>query len=46
VEGYRGGPKGLERVSGGEFAVSGTSILIQISDLFARLDKIRASGQR
>jgi Uma2 family endonuclease len=44
--GYRGGSKGLERISGGEFAVSGTSILIQISDLFARLDKIRAAGQQ
>jgi Uma2 family endonuclease len=43
---YRGGSKGLERVPGGELAVSGTSITIQISDLFARLDKIRATGQR
>jgi Uma2 family endonuclease len=43
---YRGGPKGLERVSGGELGVPGTPILIQISELFDRLDSIRARGQR
>ena len=44
--GYRGGSKGLERVPSGELAIVGSSIMIQISDLFARLDKIRATGQR
>lgn len=43
---YRGGSKGLERVSGGELAVPGTPILIRIADLFERLDRIRATGQR
>jgi Uma2 family endonuclease len=43
---YRGGHKGLERVSSGELGVPGTPILIRISELFDRLDSIRATGQR
>jgi len=43
---YRGGSKGLERVSGDELAVAGTAIQVSIADLFERLDKIRATGSR
>ena len=43
---YRAGSKGLERVTGGELAVPGTPILIRIGELFEKLDKIRAAGQR
>jgi len=43
---YRGGAAGLERVSGGELPVPETSILVRIGDLFAKLDLIRAKGQR
>ncbi|HEY1903405.1 MAG TPA: Uma2 family endonuclease [Terracidiphilus sp.] len=43
---YRGSAKGLERVAEGELTVPGTSILIQIADLFEKLDRIRATGQR
>jgi Uma2 family endonuclease len=43
---YRGGLKGLERVSGGELSVPGTPILIHIAGLFEKLDKLRSSGSR
>lgn len=41
---YRGCPVGLERVPSGELAVAGTPILIQIAELFEKLDRIRAGG--
>ncbi|MGO9338387.1 MAG: Uma2 family endonuclease [Terracidiphilus sp.] len=43
---YRGGSKGLERVPDGELAVAGTPILVRTADLFEKLDRIRATGQR
>jgi Uma2 family endonuclease len=43
---YRGGSKGLERVSEGELSVPGTPILVRIAELFEKLDRIRATGQR
>jgi Uma2 family endonuclease len=42
----RGGVEGLEEVLDGELAVAGTPIRINIVELFERLDRIRASGQR
>ncbi|MGH9591310.1 MAG: Uma2 family endonuclease [Terracidiphilus sp.] len=41
---YRGTPSALERVPSGELAVTGTPILIQVAELFEKLDKIRAGG--
>jgi Uma2 family endonuclease len=41
---YRGTLAGLERVSNGELAVAGTAILIQIAELFERLDGVRSRG--
>jgi Uma2 family endonuclease len=43
---YRGSSKGLERVSDGELAVPGTPILIRLEELFDRLDRVRATGQK
>jgi Uma2 family endonuclease len=43
---YRGGSKGLERLSGDEFSVPGTPIVIRISELFEKLDRVRATGKR
>jgi Uma2 family endonuclease len=43
---YRGTTTELQLVPSGELAVPGTSILIRISDLFDKLDMIRAKGQR
>jgi Uma2 family endonuclease len=43
---YRAGAKGLERISGGELTVPETLILVRMGDLFAKLDLIRAKGQR
>jgi Uma2 family endonuclease len=43
---YRGAANGLERVPGGELTVPGTPILVRIADLFEKLDRIRAGGQR
>jgi Uma2 family endonuclease len=41
---YRGTATVLERVPGGELAVPGTPIHIQIAELFEKLDKIRSAG--
>jgi len=41
---YRGAATGLALVSGGELTVPGTPILVRISELFEKLDRIRASG--
>lgn len=38
---YRGVPSGLERVPGGELVVPETRILVRISELFDKLDRIR-----
>ena len=43
---YRGGAKALELVQNGELTVAGTPIFIRISELFEKLDWIRATGQR
>jgi Uma2 family endonuclease len=43
---YRGTPAGLDLVPGGELVVSGTPILVRISELFEKLDRIRARGQQ
>jgi len=43
---YRGTATGLQLVPDGELSVPGTSILVRIGDLFAKLDLIRAKGQR
>jgi len=43
---FRGGPKGLERVSGSDLAVAGTPIQVHVPELFEKLDWIRATGQR
>lgn len=43
---YRGAAKGLDRVPDGELKVDGTPIVIRIADLFEKLDRIRATGQR
>ena len=43
---YRGTATGLQLVPDGELSVRGTSILVRIGDLFAKLDLIRAKGQR
>ena len=37
---YRGTPSGLELIPSGELAVPGTPILIRISELFEKLDRI------
>lgn len=41
---YRGTPAALERVPSGELSVNDTPILIQIAELFEKLDRIRAGG--
>jgi Uma2 family endonuclease len=43
---YRGVAKRLELVPAGELTVPGTPILIRIAELFDKLDRIRATGQR
>jgi len=43
---YRGTATDLQLVPSGELVVPGTQILIRISDLFDKLDMIRAKGQR
>ena len=43
--GYRGTLSGLELLPEGEFAVANTAIRIQIAELFAKLDRIRAGRQ-
>jgi Uma2 family endonuclease len=44
---YRGASTGLDRVADGELIVPGTPILVQISDLFEKLDRIRGgAGKR
>ena len=43
---YSGTATGLLLVPGGELTVPETAILIRISDLFVKLDLIRAKGQR
>jgi Uma2 family endonuclease len=43
---YRGTAAGLQLVPDGELIVPGTSIIVRIRDLFAKLDLIRAKGQR
>jgi len=43
---YRGTATGLERVPSGELTVEGTPIEIRIADLFEKLDRIRAGGER
>jgi Uma2 family endonuclease len=43
---YRGTALGLERIPSGELVVPGTPIRVQVSDLFEKLDQIRARGQR
>jgi Uma2 family endonuclease len=42
--GYRGETNGLELVPGGVFTVPGTPIQVPISELFEKLDRIRARG--
>jgi Uma2 family endonuclease len=44
--GYRGEASGLELVPGGVFTVTGTHIQVSISELFEKLDRIRARGTR
>jgi Uma2 family endonuclease len=41
---YRGTTAGLERVPSGELAVPGTPIAVHTSELFAKLDWIRSTG--
>jgi Uma2 family endonuclease len=43
---YRGTPAGLERIVAGELTISGTPIMVLLSDLFAKLDHIRTLGGR
>jgi Uma2 family endonuclease len=43
---YRGTANGLELVPSGELSVLGMPIFVRISDLFEKLDRIRATGQR
>jgi Uma2 family endonuclease len=38
---YRGTATTLERIPSGELAVTGTSILIRVAELFEKLDRIR-----
>jgi len=43
---FRGASAGLERVSDGMLTVPGTPIQVRISDLFEKLDRVRAGGKR
>jgi Uma2 family endonuclease len=43
---YRGAVAGLDRVPDGELTVPGTPIVVRIAELFAKLDRIRASNGR
>jgi Uma2 family endonuclease len=43
---YRGTTVGLERIPGGELIVPGTPIAVRVSEIFEKLDQIRARGQR
>jgi Uma2 family endonuclease len=43
---YCGSSSGLERLPAGELSVPGTPIVVRISELFEKLDQIRAQGSR
>ena len=43
---YRGVASGLDLVPGGELTVAETPILVRISELFEKLDRIRAGGRQ
>jgi Uma2 family endonuclease len=43
---YRGTPTGMDLVPGGELVVPGTSILVRVSELFEKLDRIRSRSQQ
>jgi Uma2 family endonuclease len=43
---YRGTSAGLDLVPGGELVVPGTPILVRVSELFEKLDRIRARGHQ
>ncbi len=43
---YRGATSGLERVANGELSVPGGPILVQVAELFEKLDRIRAASKQ
>lgn len=45
-EAFRATTGGLERVPGGELTVPGTPILVRLGDVFEKLDRVRAAGER
>ncbi len=43
---FRSATSGLERVANGELSVPGTPILVQVAELFEKLDRIRAASKQ